>query len=268
MRPAKPGCSGNFEPSLPWGLVVFLMQAQIPGTIAAGHYRPARNETHPTGKPVFPPLVSPLARYEAPRAQGSTGNVPLRYNIYIGKGRILVCSAVFEKVDTSVHGGYISSQRRLRSIQWPPGGSMSAVNSGNAPGLNSWTSACGPLACGRRTAAFLGITMGSTWRRRNRHKTGSAHSPCTCGHQGPLGISPGHPYRWLSLDIFSELVLGARAGYLHPRGQNNDFSCSGRNKGSMGLKRYDPGPPTGPFGWPHSRFGRAQHRKCMHTYAC
>ena len=56
--------------------------------------------------------------------------------------------------------GYISSQCRLRSTQWPPGRSMDVINSENAPGLNSWTLACGPSVCGRRTAALLGIRTG------------------------------------------------------------------------------------------------------------
>ena len=47
---------------------------------------------------------------------------------------------------------------------------------------------------------------------------------------------PGHSYRWLSLDTFSELVFGARGGYLHPRGQNNDFPCSGQNRGVWARK--------------------------------
>ena len=59
-----------------------------------------------------------------------------------------------------VSGGYISSQCRLRSTQWSPGWSMGIVNSENAPGLNSRPSACGPSVCGRREAAFVGITMG------------------------------------------------------------------------------------------------------------
>ena len=66
-------------------------------------------------------------------------------------------SAVFEKVSTSGEWGlYISSQCCLRSTQWPPGGSMGVVNSGNALSLNSWTSACGRSVRSRREAQFVG----------------------------------------------------------------------------------------------------------------
>ena len=70
-------------------------------------------------------------------------------------------SAVFEKRHTSAHGGCISGPCRLRSTQRPPGRSMGAVDSGNAPGLNSRPSACGRSARGRREAAFGGTAWGS-----------------------------------------------------------------------------------------------------------
>ena len=78
-------------------------------------------------------------------------------------------------------------------------------------------------------------------RKGIRRKPGSAHG--LHGPQGPLGIRPGHPYRWLSLDTFLELVLGARVGYLHPRGQNNDFPRLGRTRGVWGWKVAVQGPP-------------------------
>ena len=66
-----------------------------------------------------------------------------------------------KKYPLRVSGGYISSQCRLRSTQWPPGRSMGAVDSGNAPGLNSRPSACGRSVRSRRTAAFGGTAWGS-----------------------------------------------------------------------------------------------------------
>ena len=65
-----------------------------------------------------------------------------------------------KKLPLRGHGGYISSQCRLRSTQWPPGTPMGVINSGNAPGLNSRPSACGPSVRSRRRGAFWGHSEG------------------------------------------------------------------------------------------------------------
>ena len=108
-------------------------------------------------------------------------------------------SAVFEKVLTSAHGGYISSPRRLRSTQQPPGRSMGVVDSGNAPGLNSRPSACGRSA--------RGLAGGSVW----------AHSEgAPCGAREPAA-NPARPVAlavprapWASPPQPSPLLVGLR----------------------------------------------------------
>ena len=112
-----------------------------------------------------------------------------------------------------------------------------------------------PLGPRPADSGAWGHTEGSMRHKGIRHKTGSAHAP-----RGRQCIRPSRPYRWLSLGTFAELVLGARGGYLHPRGQNNDFPCSGRTRGVWpGLESCGPGPPNGPFRWPYSQFGRARY---------
>ena len=134
---------------------------------------------------------------------------------------------------------------------------MSVVDSGKAPGLNSRTSACGPSVRGRRAAAFLVIAMGfhaaQGEPRQDRLGKWPPRSP------GLLGHPPRPSLSLVELrHLFESCFLGP-AGYLHLRGQNNDFSRSGRNQGSMGLERCNPGPANGRFGWPYSRFGRARY---------
>ena len=121
------------------------------------------------------------------------------------------------------------------------------------PALGVWP--LGPRPAG---GGVWGHSVGSPVRRTgNRRKPGSARG--LRGPQGPLGIPPGHPRRWLGLSAFLALFFWPTGGVPAPEGQNSDFRRSGRNRGSMGLERCGPEPPDGPFGWPHSRFGRARY---------
>ena len=75
------------------------------------------------------------------------------------------------------------------------------LNFGNEPGLKSEISACGPSARSRRRGAFLGLTRGGCMRcKGNCHQLGSTYGPR--GSQGPSGIPPGHPRRWLRFGTF------------------------------------------------------------------
>ena len=128
---------------------------------------------------------------------------------------------------------------------------------GNEPGLKSEISACGPSVRSRRRGAFLGITRGLCAAQGEPSPT--RLSPWPPRFPGPLGHPPRPSPSLVGLShLFRSLFFGPR-GVPAPKGQNSDFLRSGRNRGSMGLERCGPGPPNGPFGWPHSRFGRARY---------
>ena len=93
-------------------------------------------------------------------------------------------------------------------------------------------------------------------RKGNRHQPGSAHGPR--GSQGHLGIPPGYPRRWLRFGTFFNGVPAPKHWLTDPRCQNSGFLRSGGTQGSTGLERCGSGVPNGPFGWPHSRFGRGR----------
>ena len=103
----------------------------------------------------------------------------------------------------------------------------------------------------------FGAQQGGCMRRkRNRHQPGSAHGPR--GSQSPVDIPCGHPRRWFRFGTFSYEQAQAHGGVLvpAPKGQSSGFPRSGRIQGCMGPERRGPGPPSGPFGRPYSRFGR------------
>ena len=76
---------------------------------------------------------------------------------------------------------------------------------------------------------------------------------------GPLGHPPRPSPSLVELRRLFGPPFLAHRGVLAPEGQNNDFRCSWWNRGSMGLERCGLGSPNGPFGRPHSRFGRGRH---------
>ena len=153
--------------------------------------------------------------------------------------------------------GYIFSQRRLRPTQWPPRRSMGVVNSGNALGLNSRPLACGRSARGRREAAFGGIARGT--RAAHREPPQARLGLWPPRSPGPLGHPPRPSPSLVGLRRLFGTFFWPTGGVPAPEGQSSAFRRSGRNWGSMGLERCCPGPPNGPFGWPHSRFDRARY---------
>ena len=160
-----------------------------------------------------------------------------------------IYSAVFEKVFIlGISGGYISSQCRIRSTQWPAGMSMGVVNSGNAPGLNSRTSACGPSVRSRRTAALGGTTRGSRVAPGEPPQTRLV--PWFSRSLGPLGHPPRPSLSLVGLRRLFGTCFLPTGGHLHLRGQNNDFPRSGRNQESMRLEGAVQGPPMDPSDGP------------------
>ena len=151
----------------------------------------------------------------------------------------------------------------------PPGatlGRMENVNTnpkdGPAARYGYWASISGSAAARPLRRACHGALWWAPMQCKGMHcQSGSSHQwHGPRGPQGPLGIPPGHPCRWLSLDTFLHFFLGpCTGGVPAPEGQNSDFRRSGRNQGSMGLERCGPGPSNGSFGRSHSRFGRARY---------
>ena len=94
-------------------------------------------------------------------------------------------------------------------------------------------------------------------RKGHRREPGSVHGPR--GSQGPLGIPSGHPRRWLRFGTFFYWGTCAWNWLTDPRGQSSGFLHSGGVQGSTGLERCGLGVPNGPFGWPHSWFGRGRY---------
>ena len=152
-------------------------------------------------------------------------------------------SPVFEKRNTSVHGGYISSPCRLRSIQRSPGRSMGVVDSGNAPGLNSWPSACGRSARGRREAAFGGTAWGPCAAHGQPPQT--RLGPWPPRSPGPLG----HPPRPSLLLVqvwhhFATFLFWSAGGSLRPRAKARVFHAQGGSWGVWGRKGAVQGPQS------------------------
>ena len=158
-------------------------------------------------------------------------------------------SAVFEKVPTSVHGGYISSPCRLRSTQQPPGRSMGVVDSGNAPGLNSRPSACGHSARGRWEAAFGGTAWGP--RAAHGQPPQTRLGPWPPRSPGPLGHPPRPSPSLVGLSrLFGTFFFGPQGGYLRPRAKTVISDAQGGTGGVWGWKGAVQGPPMDPSDGP------------------
>ena len=129
---------------------------------------------------------------------------------------------------------------------------MGVANSGNAPGLNSRTSACGPSVRGWRTAAFLGITMGFHAAQgdppQNRLGPWLPQSPGPFGHLPRPSLSLVQA--WLSLDTFLELVLGAAGGICTREAKTMISDAQGGTRGVWGSKGAVQGPPMDPLDGP------------------
>ena len=76
---------------------------------------------------------------------------------------------------------------------------------------------------------------------------------------GPLGHPPRPSPSLVQVWRHFATFFLARWGVPAPKGQNKGFPRSGRILGGMGPERCGSGVPNGPFGWPHSRFGRARY---------
>ena len=85
-------------------------------------------------------------------------------------------------------------------------------------------------------------------RTGNRRKPGSARGPR--GPQGPLGISSGHPRRWLGLGAFLAPFFGPQGGYLRPRAKTVISDAQGGTRGVWGLKGAVQGPQMDPLDGP------------------
>ena len=145
-------------------------------------------------------------------------------------------SPVFEKRNTSAHGGYISSPCRLRSTQRSPGRSMGVVDSGNAPGLNSWPSACGRSARGRREAAFGGAAWGP--RAAHGQPPQTRLGPWPPRSPGPLGHPPRPSPSLVGLShLFGTFFFfGPQGGHLHLRAKTVISDAQGGSREVWGRK--------------------------------
>ena len=85
-------------------------------------------------------------------------------------------------------------------------------------------------------------------RTGNRRKPGSACGPR--GPQGPLGIPPGHPRRWLGLAAVLALFFGPQGGYLRLRAKTVISDAQGGTGGVWGWKGPVQGPPMDPSDGP------------------
>ena len=148
-----------------------------------------------------------------------------------------------------MHRGYISSPCRLRSTQRPPGRSMGVVDSGNAPGLNSWPSACGRSVRGRRDAAFGGPAWGPSAAHGEPPR--ARLGPWPPRSPGPLG-HPSRPSQSLVglRRLFWHFFLAHRGGYLRLRAKTVISDAQGGTGGVWGLKGAVQGPPMDPSDGP------------------
>ena len=121
---------------------------------------------------------------------------------------------------------------------------MGAVDSGNAPGLNSRPSACGRSARSRREVAFGGIARRSCAAQGQPPQT--RLGPWLPRSPGPLGHPPGHPRWWFSLGAFLALFFWPTGGSLRPRAKTVIFGAQGGTRGVWGLKGAVQGPPMDP----------------------
>ena len=120
---------------------------------------------------------------------------------------------LLKKLTFRGHGGYISSQCRLRSTQWHPGRSIGIANFGIAPGLNSRTSrvAARSAAGGQRR---LGAQRGGPVRCKGNRHTFRPGTPGLLGPQPPkqpnTRSAPGRETPWCCAFIARKTLQAVR----------------------------------------------------------